>query len=118
MKDKASVALNESIKKWQQKLKIAKSLLGKRNPIVPDEYRFGPDACPLCELYMNRFLCKGCPVSQKPSRTMCRDTPYYDAYLKAYNFSDETIVAIQKEIDFLKSLRKKKKKSTPPLLPG
>ena len=73
---------------------------------------FSERNCALCAVYGEKY-CKGCPVYQKTEAIGCANTPYEDYYVEYY-YGDKdykTLTAIaKKEVEFLKSLRKKKAK--------
>ena len=71
--------------------------------------KYGSINCALCYLY-DKNDCNGCVIAEAGYEG-CLGTPY-EEYYDAYEDADEdTLKAIaQKEVEFLKSLRKKKAK--------
>lgn len=78
----------------------------------------GADDCALCALYLHKS-CIGCPVTDAIGNInyLCRDTPYiewcrasralaYNIEGVGYEHTEESLAAAQKELDFLKSLKK------------
>jgi len=104
----AEKALDKSIEKWE------KIVDGTG---VDD----GINNCALCVQYQD-FFCEGCPVYEKTEITGCKNTPYTEweshwenNHLKGFDFfprkimCDECKKLAQKELDFLRSLKPKKK---------
>lgn len=99
-------ALEQSIKKWED--------------IVAGEGKdLGPDNCALCKKYY-KMACWGCPVRAHTGETCCEDTPYdnWNTFIEDYHLQEKSINEMpeelrriakdlaQKELDFLKKLRK------------
>ena len=82
-------ALELSIEKWQEVVN------GKDEKLASDATN-----CALCQIFQHH-LCKGCPVNEKTGEG-CAMTPYID-----YEHA-QTRSAAEKEVKFLKSLRKKR----------
>ena len=91
--------LELSIEKWQDIVNQK-----RKNP------NFGERNCALCEEY-GKNNCEGCPVYLKTKAIGCANTPYED-YYEEYEYGEKdhkTLAALaQKELEFLKTLRKKK----------
>lgn len=97
-----SDALEKSIKHWEE------------NTAATDfsKVDMGAGSCRLCLEY---HQCNGCPVMKKTGLLLCGGSPYYRAS-EAYfawrrnpsdpDLRDKFRYAAQKEVDFLKSLRK------------
>lgn len=92
-------ALRASIEAWEKKLE----------EVDPNNVLTSPDVCPLCRLYYDDG-CHGCPVRNKTRLSLCRGTPYLEAYdaleewLEDSTKRPEFLLAALAEIDFLKSL--------------
>ena len=95
---KGEDALELSIEKWENVEKGGSSV------------ERGWQNCALCEEFLrNEDACGGCVVAEKTGQIHCRATPYQE-YLKAVDSGaseKELVVIARKEIEFLKSLRKK-----------
>lgn len=98
MTPKTKRALQESIVHWEDNLNLAKKRLLTREDI--SSY-----SCPLCRVFEDESGCKGCPVSEKTGCGNCRYTPWY-AVSEALSSLDygPLKLAVQAELDFLKSL--------------
>lgn len=59
--------------------------------------------CALCQTHKDRY-CRGCVVKQRTGESWCEATPYYQ-YWHA-NTKKTRHEAAEKEVEFLKSLRK------------
>lgn len=110
MTPKTRKALEGSITKWRKIVKGATADLGPVN-------------CPLCKMFAKNHLdpCHGCPVREKTGRVGCLSSPYenwadywcdqdYDDDSQRRARSAETRALAQAELDFLISLRPKKKR--------
>lgn len=111
MKKKVLKALKRSIKKWEKKAEQ-----------TIDELDFGPESCPLCELFHpsinDKILwgsaCIECPIYEKTNEKYCNKTPYkatadiWDEWDIQKHLSKKQEVklreGIQEEIEFLKGL--------------
>ncbi len=102
MDAKTLEALKGSIAKWER---IVRGTGGSQ----------GSDNCPLCQIFLrDNERCYGCPVQKAVRKHLCRGTPYADLWIPAdtaYEFSeghmaknDESRLAAQAELDFLRSL--------------
>ena len=98
-------ALKQSIAHWQRMLKLSVEDIrnNKEEPLAPN--------CALCSLYIDGD-CEGCPVKNKTGYVLCRKTPYKEAadlYYAIYKCTSRALKtfhkAVQKEIDFLGSLK-------------
>lgn len=102
------MALEESIKHWEKNAR-AESL---------NDIDLSDSACALCSLFHKKG-CYGCPVSAHTKQPYCRGTPYGEAAIAKSDWLRTTRqglevdekkknfhVAAQKEVEFLKSLRK------------
>ena len=98
----ATKALQESIEHWERLYAI--------NPLVKDarkQYKaegYWSSVCPLCEEYLDD-KCAGCPVYEYTGWSDCRLSPWHDAALAMDNPSVNTKKLVERELDFLKSLR-------------
>lgn len=109
-------ALEASIARWE---KIATGEL----------YSGGITTCALCDLFW-ADACKGCPVRERGGAPYCEGTPYesfletWRAYCTANGLSDlqssharaktpELVKLAKAQVNFLKSLRPKKRKAKP-----
>ena len=94
-------AIDKSINKWKQ---------------IKDgtEFDKGRKNCALCQKYTN---CKGCPVKEFSGEPACEGTPYLNwcNHASSYHRNDINYLSVlcktceelaQKEIDFLKRIRK------------
>lgn len=93
--------LKESIEVWKKYLRSVVSVFGCNNGIVREN-------CPLCIKYncSNEMgTCVGCPIARKTIKENCAKTPYPKASsFEGKKVTGETIVSIEKEIDFLSEL--------------
>lgn len=95
--------LEQSIAVWVKKLDVQH----------PNDPNLGANACPLCQVYYATPYdrCDGCPVKLRTGRSSCIGSPYHrvadakDLAVQGLMPLTELKQAIQKEIDFLKSLR-------------
>ena len=95
MKREVLDALKKSIIHWEENTEAAKK--GK-------EFYIGSSNCALCELFEES--CFECPVGS------CPDSPWGTvSHLKGEVSNKELATACQKEVNFLKSLLPKKKKT-------
>ncbi|HLF66427.1 MAG TPA: hypothetical protein VI522_02300 [Gammaproteobacteria bacterium] len=99
-------ALDESIAHWQRMLKLTIEDI-RNNKEYPSARN-----CALCSLYICNFNCNGCPVNHKTGLDGCKGTPYQEAtdlYEAIYKGTPHAIKtfhkAVQKEVQFLESLR-------------
>lgn len=99
MDERTRVALEGSIKKWEEIVAGTGVDLGYNN-------------CPLCAEFLkknnvNEENCVGCPVRERTGKTYCSDTPYDDWSDTPYDDWSECRARkyAQAELDFLKSLR-------------
>lgn len=109
MKDEDLLALDKSIKKWE-------------DIYDNDGEDKGVDNCALCEIYYNN-KCKSCPVYVYTGKASCKASPYQDwvdlwwknmaKNLKYYpsiksfgEYSKEAELICKKEIDFLREVKK------------
>lgn len=102
MTAKTAKALEESIAHWAR---MAVGTMGDKESI------FSKD-CPLYKLYLDKG-CIGCPVSKNTGHWMCRKTPWqaaHDSSYEGYN-TPEFRAAAMRQLAFLKSLRKSKKRT-------
>ena len=93
-------ALSVSIAKWQ----FIVDCLMEGQQVYNDG---GMVTCGLCQVHLIPFPkyseeCVGCPVFSKTGAKYCRTSPY-----SIWKF-DKTLAHAQAELDFLKSLRRKK----------
>ena len=103
---KEEMALEESIRHWEE---------NARAETVKD-VKISSDDCALCLLFRSKEQdCAGCPVSAFSGKPFCLNTPYINAYYTNRQWEDEPKsdkrkknfhAAAQKEVEFLKSLRK------------
>lgn len=93
--------LKESIDVWKKYLRSVVSIFGRVNNIDREN-------CPLCIKYncSNKMgACVGCPIARKTIKENCAKTPYPKASsFEGEKVTGETIVSIEKEIDFLSEL--------------
>lgn len=103
--------LEVSIKKWEDIVNEKGTDMGRDNCALCYEYYF-------CH-QDNRYdeYCYGCPIYEKTGEDSCKDTPYQDwgehkkdegRFGEAWVECPECTELAQKELDFLKSLRKEK----------
>lgn len=118
MTPQVTEALEASIAKWEE------NLLAKH----PLDVKVGWSDCALCHLFhweaTSQFVfeatCVSCPVFEKTGQTFCYGSPYKEVLSKRMEWSDAwhddptaeheserkaCMVAVQAEINFLKSLR-------------
>lgn len=104
MPKKTLVALKASIKKYE-------AYLGAEHP---DEIILGPGNCPLCNLFYMApdAWCVGCPIFEWTLKEACEGTPYEELVDAHDNWErnataeakDKVMVAVAKELAFLKIL--------------
>lgn len=113
MEKKVRDALDKSIEHWEENLRIAVDNEGCS--IGPASTGFEVngeiisvyvESCALCSLFYDDD-CEGCPVNV--NNLGCDGSPWADAVDMLRHYSivhTETIEAIQREVEFLKGLRK------------
>jgi len=120
-------ALNASIKKWERKLRIVSSGVGKtietgrisHHMYILEKEKFSMSwtDCPLCKLYIDVGACDcgGCPIANYSKVLYCNDTPYrlIVDYLKAHGhvITTKLVRLFEKEVEFLKKVRDKEVKN-------
>lgn len=126
----ATKALNDSIKVWEKKLEVVKANKGNVPSESRDDYDYafsfgskgkeivhlGQERCPLCKKFYNDGDCIECPIKKVTKCANCGRTPYWkieDAFFHyAYAnkpVDNKLIKLVKKEVDFLKSLKPKRK---------
>lgn len=107
--------IEKTIKVWEAKKKV---------DTVAD-VRLGMQHCPLCFVY-HHDQCDGCPIKERTGDIYCVGTPYPNVadekerlildngpFTKMVDIEAERLIqAIDKQIEFLKSLRTPKKRGT------
>ena len=99
---------NEVIKHWEENLEKAK------NAQLP---ALGRNYCLYCKVYSNSTGCGRCPIKAKTGENYCSGTPYYRVTFEAKMVKrrqlsgvlhciiwKNLIAAIEKELEFLRSL--------------
>lgn len=119
--DKATVVLNQSIKKWERILCVFKAGEGEeiygsmkfRIGESKSVLELGTGDCPLCSVYYNDG-CQECPVMKKTGLYRCIETPYNKIENifkdiawkgKKVKVTKRLIKLAEKEVRFLKSLK-------------
>jgi hypothetical protein len=98
-------ALKESIKHWQENVKLAKE--GEK--II----RTGPGVCSLCiKFNISGSRCEGCPIRKKTKKLYCGGTPYYEVIRHKFDSAEKQLLikSCRKEVAFLRSLLPKSRK--------
>jgi hypothetical protein len=93
-----AAALEGSIRKW-------------KNIVAGTETDRGPLNCPLCHKFHKTSgpisaCCAGCPVRIATGYPFCEQSPYTDYVRAAHRGQPNTLELAQKELDFLKGLRR------------
>ncbi len=96
MDERTRDALNRAIRHWA---------FNEEGPI--ELAAVGPDACPLCALFIAKIDCAGCPVAARTGKPGCEGSPYREAD-QAFMYRDEDEprwrAAARAEREFLESL--------------
>ena len=94
-------AIEHSIEKWSWVRRWSTNHVGEPMPKCTNE------TCALCRLYYHNGTCRGCPISALTGVSNCHKTPY-DLVTDQCGepITKLTLVLIDAEIEFLKSLRK------------
>lgn len=96
-------AIKFSVQKFEKSLKVIQGLDDEEG-FFP---RFGVTTCPLCAKFWkyehNTVFCDGCPIKKFTGLDGCVGTPYPQLE-ESYDVGEHKI-NLQKEIDFLKSLK-------------
>lgn len=107
--------IENTIKVWEDKKKASTVI----------DVRLGTQHCPLCFVYYHN-PCDGCPIKERTGDIYCVGTPYPNVadekervifdngpFTKMQDIEAERLIqAIDKQIEFLKSLRTPKKMGT------
>lgn len=118
MTEEVRKALEESIEKWKWNLALVQKNIDKKIKskdsgfyIGRSRLKLGVKDCPLCKIF---YVCSsGCPI-WKSGHNECRNTPYFSVAIMVDEdeiCSQELAEEIEAEIEFLESLRPKKKKN-------
>jgi hypothetical protein len=114
MNKKAAKALEKSIEHWEENLDML-ILNYLSDDHLAKDIDISSDCCPLCQLFINKYLCRGCPIFEFTGIALCGKTSwknvnawlsnsYYSHYDKKGVY-EQGVEVITKQIEFLKSLR-------------